>query len=95
MKNNEKTKEQLIDELKKIQLQFDQLKKTKIENKEIEKTFRKNKEELLQSEEKLSSLFKNTPNAALHKDTKGIILNINPQFTQMFGYFIIVVTEST
>jgi len=47
---------------------------------------KKAEEELRQSEEKFAGIFKNIPDAAFYQDTKGIILDINPAFTQLFGY---------
>jgi len=47
---------------------------------------KKAEEELRQSEEKFSGIFKNIPSAAFYQDTKGTILDINPRFTQLFGY---------
>jgi diguanylate cyclase (GGDEF)-like protein/PAS domain S-box-containing protein len=47
--------------------------------KKIEETIRNN-------EEKFASLFRSNPLAAVYHDTKGIILDINPKFTELFGY---------
>jgi len=47
---------------------------------------KKAEEKLRQSEEKFAGIFKNIPDAAFYQDTKGIILDINPAFTQLFGY---------
>jgi len=47
---------------------------------------KKAEKELRQSEEKFSSIFKNIPDAAFYQDTEGIVLDINPRFTEIFGY---------
>jgi len=50
-------------------------------------TERKNSEEKLrQSEEKFSGIFHNFPEAAFYEDTNGTILDVNPLFTELFGY---------
>ncbi len=38
------------------------------------------------NEEKFASLFKSNPLAAIYHDNKGNILDINPRFTELFGY---------
>jgi len=47
---------------------------------------KKAEEELRQSEEKFSSIFKNIPDAAFYQSTKKTILDVNPTFTRLFGY---------
>lgn len=47
---------------------------------------KKAEEKLRQSEEKFSGIFKNIPDAAFYQDTKGTILDLNPRFTELFGY---------
>ncbi|MEA1940213.1 MAG: PAS domain S-box protein, partial [Candidatus Caldatribacteriota bacterium] len=47
---------------------------------------KKTEEELRQSEEKFSGIFTNIPDAAFYQDREGTILDINPRFTQLFGY---------
>jgi len=50
-------------------------------------TERKKAEEVLQkSQQEFASLFNSSPQAAICHDEKGIILNINPRFTELFGY---------
>ena len=50
-------------------------------------TERKKAEEVLQkSQQEFTSLFNSSPQAAIYHDEKGIILNINPRFTELFGY---------
>ena len=50
-------------------------------------TERKNSEESLrQSEEKFFAIFYNFPEAAFYEDTNGTILDVNPLFTELFGY---------
>ena len=47
---------------------------------------KKAEEKLRQSEEKFAGIFKNIPEAAFYRNTKGIILDVNPHFTRLFGY---------
>jgi diguanylate cyclase (GGDEF)-like protein/PAS domain S-box-containing protein len=48
---------------------------------------RKKAEETLQkSQQEFASLFMNSPEALVYLDEKGTILNINPRFTELFGY---------
>ncbi len=48
---------------------------------------RKRSEEALQaSQQEYSNLFNGSPEAAIYHDEEGIILNINPRFTELFGY---------
>lgn len=50
-------------------------------------TERKKAEETLQkSQQEFASLFRNNPEALVHIDEKGTIININPRFTELFGY---------
>ena len=43
-------------------------------------------EKIRQNEEKFVNLFKSNPLAALYQDHMGNILDINPRFTELFGY---------
>jgi len=48
---------------------------------------RKKAEEVLQkSQQEFASLFNSSPEALVYLDEKGNILNINPRFTELFGY---------
>ncbi len=49
------------------------------ERKKAEETLRK-------SHQEFSSLFKNNPEALVYIDEKGTIINVNPRFTELFGY---------
>lgn len=50
-------------------------------------TERKKTEETLQkSQQEFASLFKSSPEALVYVGEKGAILNINPRFTELFGY---------
>jgi diguanylate cyclase (GGDEF)-like protein/PAS domain S-box-containing protein len=49
------------------------------EQKKIEENIRNN-------EEKFASLFRSNPLAAIYHDNKGYILDINPRFTELFGF---------
>ena len=63
-----------------------------LKNKEIvviyeDITERKKSEETLhKSQHEFTSLFESSPQAAIYHDEQGIILNINPRFTELFGY---------
>lgn len=49
--------------------------------------YKRNLEEALrESEEKFRSLFYNSPEALVYTDKNGIIIDINPKFTELFGY---------
>lgn len=51
------------------------------------KDYKRNFEEALrESEEKFRSLFYNNPEALIYIDKNGIIIDINPKFTELFGY---------
>jgi diguanylate cyclase (GGDEF)-like protein/PAS domain S-box-containing protein len=52
---------------------------TAIERKRID-------EEIRQNEEKFISLFRSNPLAARYQNKEGMILDINPRFTELFGY---------
>jgi diguanylate cyclase (GGDEF)-like protein/PAS domain S-box-containing protein len=47
---------------------------------------KKSEETLRKSQQEFTSLFKSSPEAAIYHDEQGIILNINPRFTKLFGY---------
>lgn len=53
----------------------------------IEENYKKSLEEALkESEEKFKSLFYNSPEALVHIDKYGNIIDINPKFTELFGF---------
>ncbi|MBU4227206.1 PAS domain S-box protein, partial [bacterium] len=79
MEDNEKTKEQLINELAKLRQQITKLKESEIKRKKAE-------EDLKKSQQEFASLFKNSSEALVYTDEKGNILDINPYFTALFGY---------
>ncbi|MCK4240014.1 MAG: sensor domain-containing diguanylate cyclase [Candidatus Atribacteria bacterium] len=79
MKSKEKTKEQLMNELVKLRQQITELQKSEIKHQQIEETLQK-------SHQEFSSLFEGSPQAAIYHDKKGVIININPRFTELFGY---------
>jgi diguanylate cyclase (GGDEF)-like protein/PAS domain S-box-containing protein len=79
MEDSEKTKEQLINELAKLGQQITKLKESEIKRKKAE-------EDLKKSQQEFASLFKNSPEALVYTDEKGKILDINPNFTALFGY---------
>jgi len=47
---------------------------------------KKTEEALRKSQQEFISLFKSSPEALVYEDEKGTILNINPRFTELFGY---------
>jgi PAS domain S-box-containing protein len=55
------------------------LEKEIIERKRTEETLNK-------SQQELTSVFKNSPEALIYHDEQGTILKINPRFTEVFGY---------
>jgi diguanylate cyclase (GGDEF)-like protein/PAS domain S-box-containing protein len=79
MEDSEKTKERLINELAKLGQQITKLKESEIKRKKAE-------EDLKKSQQEFASLFKNIPEALVYTDEKGNILDINPNFTALFGY---------
>jgi len=79
MKGKEKTKEQLQNELTELRQQITELQKLEIKHRQIEKALQK-------SHQEFAGLFEGSPQAAIYHDEKGVILNINPRFTKLFGY---------
>jgi len=79
MEDNEKTEDQLINEIAKLRQQITELKESEIKRKKIEEDFEKSRQEF-------TSLFKNNPEALIYTDEKGNILDINPCFSALFGY---------
>lgn len=55
-------------------------------NDPIEGEDRKKEELLPKSQEEATNLFQNSPLAGIYHDEKGVILNINRKFTELFGY---------
>jgi len=47
---------------------------------------KKAEDNLKKSQQEFASLFTNSPEALVYLDEKGVILNINPRFTKLFGY---------
>jgi len=47
---------------------------------------KKAEETLQKSQQEFASLFRNNPEALVYVDEKGTIININPRFTELFGY---------
>ena len=79
MEDSEKSKERLINKLAKLRQQITELKESEIKRKKIE-------EDLKRSQQEFASLFKSSPEALIYVDEKGKILDINAQFTKLFGY---------
>jgi len=79
MEDSEKIKERLINELARLRQQITKLKESEIKHKKTE-------EDLKRSQQEFASLFKSSPEALIYVDKKGKILDINAQFTKLFGY---------
>jgi diguanylate cyclase (GGDEF)-like protein/PAS domain S-box-containing protein len=79
MKDSEKTKEQIINELAKLRQQITELKESESKRKKTE-------EDLKESQQEFVSLFKNSPEALVYTDEKVNILDINSNFIALFGY---------
>jgi len=79
MKDSEKTKEQLINELAKLHQQITKLKESEIKHKKTE-------EDLKKSQQEFVSLFNSSPQALVYLDPKSNILNLNSRFAELFGY---------
>jgi PAS domain S-box-containing protein len=47
---------------------------------------KKTEETLRKSQQEFAALFNNSPDAALYHDKEGLILNVNPRFTELFGH---------
>lgn len=47
---------------------------------------KKTEEALRESQQEFAAVFRNSPEALVYVDQKGDILNINPRFTELFGY---------
>jgi len=47
---------------------------------------KKTEEALIKSQQEFASLFNGSPEALVYLDEKGNILNVNPRFTELFGY---------
>lgn len=75
-RNLEKKVEERTGELSDIN---QNLKKEITKRKQIEETLRK-------SQQEFASIFKFNPDAVIYHEEEGTILNINPRFTELFGY---------
>ncbi len=79
MEDNKKTKEHIMNELAKLRQQITKLKESEIKHKKTEENLKRRQQEF-------ASLFKSSPEALIYVDEKGKILDINAQFTKLFGY---------
>jgi len=86
MKDKEKTKEQLINDLIKLYQRINKLETQEFEYKKTETTLRKSEKKIKQFEEKYRSLFENMPGAYFQADTEGNILIINSPGAKLLGY---------
>jgi PAS domain S-box-containing protein len=55
-------------------------------SKNLEKKVEEKTKDLSKSQKEFTDLFMNSPEAIVYVDEKGIILNINSRFTELFGY---------
>jgi len=78
MKDEEKSKEQLLTELRQLRQQITELEKSETERKRTE-------EELSKSEERFRLLFENSLDAVLLTAPNGQILKANPAACRTFG----------
>ncbi len=79
MKNKEKSKEQLINELAALRQQITELKASKIEPKKVE-------QEVLDSEEMYSTLVRTSPDAVTVTDLKGYVTQVSQRTLELHGY---------
>lgn len=79
MKDKEKTKEQLQNELTELRQQITELQKSEIKHLQIEKALKK-------SQLSLASIFENIPQAVVYLNENGNIKNMSPRFAELFGY---------
>ncbi len=79
MKDSEKAKKQLVNELAKLHQQVTELKESEIK-------YKKTEENLKKSQQEFASLFNSSPQALVYLDPKSNILNLNSRFTELFGY---------
>ena len=79
MRDVEKNKEQLINELAKLRQQVTELKKFEIKQQEVEKNLR-------ETEEKYRTLLENIPAAYYRTDREGNMRLINPPGAELLGY---------
>ena len=80
MKDKDKTKAELIKELNTLRKELGKSTLNDITDRKL------TEEALYKSRQEFSSLFKNSPEALIYVDEKSNILNINSQFTKLFGY---------
>ncbi len=79
VKDIEKAKERLINELTKLRQQVIELKESEIKRKKTE-------EDLKRIQQEFASLFDGSPAALVFTDEKSNIVNVNRRFTELFGY---------
>jgi len=79
MEDNEKTEEQLINEIAKLRQQITELKESGIKHKKTE-------EDLKNSEEEYRSFFENMPGVYYRTDKKGNIIMVNSFGVKLLGY---------
>jgi two-component system cell cycle sensor histidine kinase/response regulator CckA len=79
MKNEEKTKEQLVNELEKLCQRIAKLERSQAE-------FQGIKEALRQSEEKYRRVIEACPDPIVAYDVEGKVIYLNPAFTRVFGW---------
>ena len=79
MRDADKTKDQLISDLRVLRRQVDEEKKEKVEHKLVEEALRR-------SEEKFRHVFENAPVGIFHNSVNGKLIDVNPEFARMLGY---------
>ena len=79
MRDADKTKDQLISDLRVLRQRVDEEKKEKVEHKLVEEALRR-------SEEKFRHVFENAPVGIFHNSVDGKLIDVNPEFARMLGY---------
>jgi two-component system, cell cycle sensor histidine kinase and response regulator CckA len=79
MKDQEKTREELIDELKNLRSEISELRESEAKFREMEGLLR-------ESEERFRSLYENAPLAYQSLDANGCFLEVNQAWSDMLGY---------
>ena len=79
MRDADKTKDQLISDLRVLRQRVDEEKKEKVEHKLVEEALRR-------SEEKFRHVFENAPVGIFHNSVNGKLIDVNPEFARMLGY---------
>jgi len=84
MKDRDKTKEQLIQELAAMRKRFDELEKSELEHNIAER--KQTEKALLQSEAKYRSIFENAVEGIFQSTPDSYLIAVNPAMARIFGY---------